>query len=259
MIRESLYFSFANRKSTDFGIYNVSISDGGLYEEQITANKSINEITVRGNDKPYFINVQKEPKTIQLRFSFLETWNDDLIDEVIRWLNVDFYQPLCFSENLDRVYYAMPLDGINLIHNGLKHGYLNLTMRCDSPYSYSHDQVTEWYDFTTGNPFKKDILTIENYGHFPIKPEIWIQKVGDGDLTINNLSYANNKEFKFTGLKDGEELYVDCENEYIETNLPDTYRYDDFSDNYLELDYGNNVLKVTGSAKLKFGYRFIFS
>jgi len=254
MLRESLYFSFANRKSIDFGIYNVGISDG-LFEEQISYNKTINEKRVRGNDKPYFIDITREPKQFQLRFAFDDTFNDDLIDEILRWLNVDFYQPLFFSENIDRVFYAMPIDNINLIHNGLKNGYVNLNMRCDSPYSYSHYKTTHWYDFSSN--LQDKIIQINNKGHFSIKPEIWINKIGDGDIEIIN--YSNGLEtFKLTGLKDQEEIYVDCENEIIETNLPNTYRYDNFNDSYLELVYGKNTLKVVGEAKIKFQYRYIY-
>lgn len=252
MIRESLYFSFAGRKSTDFGIINVSISDG-LFEEQVVSNKTINEVKIRGNDKPYFIDVTKEPKQFQLRFYFEETWNDQLINDVIRWLNVDFYEPLFFSENIDRVFYAMPVDGINLIHNGLKQGYLTLNMRCDSPYSYGHEQVTPWYECDN-----ERMIELDNLGHFPIMPEIWIQKIGDGNISILNYSNGTD-EFKFTGLKNNEELYVDGENEIVETNLPNTYRLDNFSEYYVTLVYGRNTLKVTGDCKIKFRYRYIFS
>jgi phage-related protein len=256
LIRESLYFSFANRKSTDFNIMNVSIQDGAsLYEEQMIANNTINEIYVRGNPKPYFIDTKKDPNSFQLRFAFEDTANDELIDEIVRWLNVDFYQPLYFSEDTSRVFYVMPVNGVSFIHNGLKQGYLNLTMRCDSPFSYGNDILTSWYDYSLGNT---DLIEITNQGHFNIYPEIWIQKVGNGNLFLNNLT-NRNQEFKFSNLQDGEQLYVDCENQYIETSLANAHRYDDFNDNYLELVYGKNRLVVTGNAKLKFRYRYIYS
>lgn len=235
---------------------NISISDSAsLYEEQVVANKTINEYAVRGNPKPYFVDVKKDPLTFQLRFAFYDTVDDDLIDEVIRWLNVDFYQPLYFSEDIDRVFYAMPVNDISFIHNGLKQGYLNLTMRCDSPFSYGNDILTNWYDYSSTNT---DLIEITNLGHFNFYPEVWIQKIGDGDLTINNLT-NQNQEFKFSNLQDGEQLYVDCANQYIETSLANTYRYDDFNDNYLEIVYGKNRLLVTGNAKLKFRYKYNYS
>ena len=254
MIRESLYFSFAGRKSTDFGILNVGI-DGGLYEEQLTANTSINEVYVPGNDTPYYIGEKKDPLQFQLRFHFEEGYNDRLIDEIIRWLKIDVnpYEPLFFSENIDRVFYAKIVDSISLIHNGLKQGYINLTVRCDSPYTYSQYKVTPWHK-STGSL----MVELGNRGHFPVQPQIWIQKVGNGNISISNISNGN-EEFKFTNLLDKEELYIDCKEKIIDTNLPGVYRYDNFNDNFISLPYGKHTLQITGKANVKFQYRYIYS
>jgi predicted phage tail component-like protein len=249
MIRESLYFSFAGRKSTDFPIANVSLGSG-LYEESLTSIKSIVETSTVNNDTPYFQRVKREPKSFQLRFAFFEPWNEDMIDDIVRWLDVDYYEPLFFSENLDRIYYAMFVDDIKQIHNGLKQGYLNLNVRCNSSVSYSTNKSTNW--------IQDNFIEIDNLGHKSTLPKIWIEKIGDGDISISNIS-NNNEEFKFTKLLDKEIIYVDCENEIIKTNIENEWRYDNFNDNYLELVYGKNLLKVNGNAKLKFEYRYKFS
>jgi predicted phage tail component-like protein len=134
MIRESLYFTFAGRKSSDYGIMNVSIA-AGLYEESFMANRTIKEIYIRGKDNPYHQEVAREPKSFQVTFAFEDTWDDDLINEVARWLDVEYYQPLIFSEEQEKVYYVMPVNDSTITHNGLKQGYLTLTFRCESPYS----------------------------------------------------------------------------------------------------------------------------
>lgn len=274
MISESLYFNFAGRKSTDFNIMNINVQPTSMYTEPVIANKTINEIYVKGNDIPYFVYTKKDPLTLQLSFAFEDTWDDTLIDEVIRWLNVDFYQPLYFSEDINRIFYVMPVNGVNLIHNGLKEGYLTLTMRCDSPFTYSPEIITPWYNCldSTGGTFispyqwvdtsdssSGTIIEFYNNGHYSLYPEIWIQKTNeDGDISIFNLTNKNT-EFKFTNLQKDEELYIDCENQYMETSLVNTYRYDAFNDNYLELVYGKNTLMVTGNVNLKFRYRYIYS
>lgn len=56
-------------------------------------------------------------------------------------------------------------------------------------------------------------------------------------------------------LKD-ETIYIDNENEYIETDLEDTYRYNEFNDNFLKLVRGKNILKISGKCKIKFRYYF---
>ncbi|PKR82602.1 distal tail protein Dit [Heyndrickxia camelliae] len=252
MIRESLYFSFAERKSTDFGIYNVSISEG-LFQENFISNRTIQEVKIRGNDKPYFFEVTKEPISFQLSFSFLDTWDDNKLREVARWLNVGFYQPLFFSEDIDRVYYCMPIESTNLIHNGLKQGYLTLTMRCDSPFAYGHDIVTQWYDCSTSS----QIIEIDNLGDLDILPEIDIVKVGDGNVSITNLSRANSQT-RLTGLKNGEEIYLNGDNQLIETNLPNTYRFENFNDYYLPFYYGKNRIQISSGCKVRFQYKYKF-
>ncbi|MED3562239.1 phage tail protein [Bacillus xiapuensis] len=270
MIRESLYFTFAGIKSTEFGIWNVSISDG-LYSEPFMASRSINEVKIRGRDKPYPFEVNKEPLSFQLSFLFSEGWDDELISKVQSWLDVDFYQPLSFSENLIKVYYAMPVDTSELTHNGIKQGYITLTMRCDSPYSYSRDIVSPWYksvhinggSFITpylwsDNETKYDkSLEIINKGDKDILLEIFIEKNGDGDITVINTSRANSV-MKFTSLLDGEKIHIDGENQIIESNLPNIWRYDDFNDFYLPLYKGKNVIQVEGDCLIKFQYRYKF-
>ncbi|MDH6674229.1 hypothetical protein M2277_004921 [Paenibacillus sp. LBL] len=99
------------------------------------------------------------------------------------------------------------------------------------------------------------VIQFENAGDYTLKPEMWITKVGNGDISIVNMT-DNNREFKFTGLIDGETVYLHNEREYIETSLALVYRYDNFNDNFLELLRGINVLRVNGDAKIQFRYQF---
>lgn len=271
MIRESLYFMFDNIKSTDFNITNVSISDG-LYEEHLFARRTIVEEKIRGRDKPYFVEIQKEPLSFQMRFIFNDKWDDELIFKVVQWLDVDYYKPLSFSENMDVIFYAMPVDDIAVIHNGLKQGYVTLNIRCDSPYSYSPVQVSPWYEckLLEGGTFISPgqwvangedvgtIIELNNLGQHLIKPEMWIQKIGNGNVIIRNHSYGS-EEFILTNLINGEMVYLNGENEIIESNLTRINRYNDFNDNYLTFSYGINRLLVEGDCKIRFKYQYKFS
>lgn len=105
------------------------------------------------------------------------------------------------------------------------------------------------------NFFFEPVLVFDNKGDLNCKPEIWITKVGNGDFSIQNITH-NNEEFKFTGLLDGETVYVDNENQDIETTLAVTYRYKDFNNNYLDFPSGKNVLRVSGNANIKLRYQF---
>jgi hypothetical protein len=99
------------------------------------------------------------------------------------------------------------------------------------------------------------IIHYDNKGDINLRPEIWITKIGNGDLSIINTT-KGNEEFKFTGLLDQETVYVNGDREQIETSLAATYRYENFNDNYLELLPGVNVLRVIGNANIKFRHQF---
>lgn len=252
MIKSSVNFYYAGKSASDYGIYNINI-DGKLFQEPFIATRNIKEVVTRFNPKPYFQNIIYEPLIFDLSFAFLDTWNDNKIREVARWLSPDYYQPLYFEETPNKIYYCIPINSIDIIHNGLKQGYLTLTFRCDAPWAYSPFYTTEVYDYSTNTD--GIVLSLSNDGDLPLRPEVWITKVGDGDISIINQS-NNNTEFKFVGLVDGEVVYVDNENEYITSSLSGVYRYSNFNDNYLELVLGANNLLIVGNCKLQFRYRF---
>ena len=245
---QALNFSYDGKKSVDYGIINVNYSTG-LYEETFLPERNIIETKVRENKKPYFQGLEYSPLTLKLKFAFTDTWNDNKIREIARWLgNQEYYKPLYFDNDINRIFYCIYVGEPKIIHNGLKQGYLEIEMRCDSPYSYSSFYTSELYT----SPAQ---IKITNGGDTSIYPEISITKIGAGDLSIVNQTNGN-QEFKFTSLVDAESLYVDCENEYIETDLSGTYRYDNFNNNYLELVTGENTLNITGDCSIQFRYRF---
>jgi phage-related protein len=143
---EGIHFSYAGIKSSDMGLINVKI-DGGLFEEPFLPQRKIEEISIRGKDKPYFQEVRLEPLSFELSFAFEDTYDEKKIREVARWLCQPYYQPFYTIDNPDRIFYCMVEGDSKLIHNGLKQGYITLTMRCDSPYSYSPKYTKENMNF----------------------------------------------------------------------------------------------------------------
>lgn len=184
-IRESLYFIFDNQLSTSFGIVSVSVSTG-MSEEPFLASRTINETRVRGNNKPYFTSVTQDPLTFTLTFAFQNGFDSNQLRAVSRWLSVEYYKPLQFSDNLDRVYYAM-LSGDSVLTHVAGQGYVTLTMRCDSPYSYSPAFLSPIYNLSS-NPTEGTNIKITNLGDVSVYPEIYIDKVGNGEVEIINNS-----------------------------------------------------------------------
>lgn len=261
MIKSSEYFIFDGQSSVDHGIMNVNI-ESGMLEEPFLSERNIIESKIRGRAKPYFQGVEQVPLTFDLSFAFEESWSEEKIRDISRWICVDSYRELKFSDNLNRIFYAMYVGSPILVHNGLSSGYVTLSFRCDGPFSYSPQYSSTEYDFSSNDVDGTEIDFVNN-GDLECHPEVWITKVGNGNVSIVNATNGG-QEFKFTSLLDTEELYIDCENEQIESILPDInggdplvqYRYDNFNDNYLEVVRGVNKLTVFGNCKIKFRYSF---
>ncbi|MCX2884806.1 MULTISPECIES: phage tail domain-containing protein [Bacillus] len=247
MFREKMYFMYNGRRSTDFGIVNCSVDDG-LFREEFLSSRSINETSVAGIDIPHFEGVKREPRQLKLRFWMSESWDEKKISEIVDWLDVDYYQPLSFMPE-DYVYYCLPVDVTEIVHNGLKEGYLELNMRCDSPYKYS--------PITSLHQIVDDYKTVEirNTGRIKITPEITIVKKGNGDITLSNLSNFNGKPLTITNLEDGETIMIDGEYETIQSDKYGNSRYKNCNEEYLWLVYGVNRVKVEGGCHITFTYQ----
>jgi len=110
--------------------------------------------------------------------------------------------------------------------------------------------------FTTPDIYPQNDIIFVNNGDINCKPEIYIEKVKNGDFSIVNLSNSGI-EFKFIGLLDEEELEISNEYEIINTSLVATYRYDNHNGNFLNLlPYSVNNLRVIGTAKFYFKYQY---
>jgi len=252
MIKESLYFILNGRKSIDFKLINVNTSSG-LMEESMMGTRSIVEQKVNGNPIPYLTRVEKEPNTLPpLNFCFEEPWNDDLIEEICDWLDLDQYGTLAFSENLNRIFKVIPIESPSMIHNGLKQGYFTITFRCDSPYTYS-PIIQPIFDFSKQ---EENTFEIFNRGRSEIKPYMEIIKIGDGSIQITN-SLKPNSPFILKNLKDKEKITIHSKNTIIESSLG-IERYADFNNIYLSLPYGKNRFKIQGKCILKFQYEYMY-
>ena len=247
MYKSSLYFTFNGENSTDYGIINCSV-ESGLYEEQFLSSREIIITNVRDRDEPYFQTKKLSPRVLDVTLAFEDDITSDKLRALGRLFNQDYYCPMIFSEDLDKIYYVMYQGNPSLFHTGIN-GYVKFQLLCKSPYIYTSEYLSEIYTII-------DSGTIEftNSGDVDLYPEIEIVKVGNGDLSIVNLS-SGAYEFKFTGLVDGEVLYIDNENEDLISSLGIS-RFGNFNDNYLYLKWGVNQLSITGSCTIQFRNKF---
>lgn len=247
-IKDSLCFSYDNIYSYDMGIINVNVEQG-MVNEPFLANSRVNEVKIRGNDTPYFQDLETSSLTLTLTFAFVDAITEVEKRNVAKWLRQNQYKDLYFTNNTDRIFRCICINGSDFIHNCNNQGYITIQMKCDSPYSYSGTYISPVYSCSgTTN------IQLENAGDVDLFPEISILKSGAGDIQIYNQTNGNEL-FEFTGLSDNEDLYIDNEKEVIVTDIIGTYRYSNFNDNYLKLVYGVNNLQVVGDADIQFRYK----
>lgn len=138
---EGIHFYYDGVYSVDMGLLNCTI-DGGMFEETFLPTMEIVETKVAGRDKPYYQSTELEPLEFELTFAFEHGYDERKIREVAKLFFQPYYKPFYTVDNPNRIFYCKPNGDSKLIHNGAKQGYITLTMRCESPYSYTQKVTT---------------------------------------------------------------------------------------------------------------------
>ncbi|MEK4008327.1 phage tail domain-containing protein [Paenibacillus sp. FSL H3-0333] len=252
-IAESVYFTFNGVNSKRYGIINCSM-ESGLIEEQFYSERSLERKRVKGNEIPYLQDVVDEPLKLKVTFAFENPWDDENIRAVARWLRQPYFSEMSFSEEPNKIYFVMYTGNATLLHNSLKQGVVTLEFENISQYIYSPVYMSQQYDISTNTSAGTDIIYI-NEGDVDDTPDIEIVKVGNGDVSIVNYS-DEGREFKVVGILNGETVLIDTENEEIESSIPNTYRYENVTTEYIKFPRGSNKIKIYGTCKIQFKSRF---
>jgi len=265
-ISESLIFSFNNQLSTDYGVINCHVDTNGLYSEDFISSIELKEITTRRSPKPYYVQKKPLPRILNLTIAFENSFDEDKLRSVRRWLSQDGYKPMSFDSIPDYIFYCTLIDSTPLLHSG-NMGYINCIFRCSDPYKYSPQYLSDIYDLSS-NPSSGTTIIFTNLGDIPCQPQISLLKVNDGDISIINNS-DSGKEFKLSSLldsdgveipssslKNNEDLFIDSENEEITSSIPDTYRLNNLTGDFISLPRGVNNLQIFGTCKIQFRHQF---
>jgi len=253
---DSIHFTYNGVHSETMGIYLVRLG-GGLYKTPFLAEQEIISETVPGVDTPYFYGLKRTPLKLSLTLASVDSafWTFEKRREVASWLDNGAFAEFYTADQEDKRFFLLYEGGIDLTTNGSQEGYVEVQFRHISPYTYSPVQH-RFNDFSAIS--SPAAFTFDNKGDAELYPQsLTIRKFGAGNLSILNNS-DGGREFKFTGLVDGETLVIENDVRRIFTSLPNTYRYDAFNGNYLKLVYGVNQLLITGACSLEWHYRYAF-
>jgi phage-related protein len=227
--------------------------DGGLQAEPFASSRSIREQRIKGNDRPYFMGIDREPLDFTVSFAFQDSWDNERIGEVAKWLlSPRYYAPMIFAGDMDRIFYCLCVDSPELIHNCLREGYIQLRFRCADAFTYTpvYEEIVD----LSNNSIDGTTYTFNNLGHEVCKPEVSIYKITNGDVSIANLS-DGNAEMKLLGLLDRETVTIDCDNRTVTSDISLTNRYGSLRGDYLALPVHHNHLRIKGKCVVKFKYQ----
>ena len=248
-IKDDLYFVYNGINSEDLGIINVSVEEIWV-DEPFLATRTVNSLHIKNKDRPYFMGVSKEPLRLSLTFAFESEWDEDLIQEVAKLFHVNYYKPLYFSENEDRIFYCMYDGDPRILHYKLKQGYIQMELICNDICAYSRMKEVQYEDLTGTN----NNVTFINRGHLDIYPEI-ILKTNNINISINNTT--TGKILTMTDISIGEEIYIDNDNEIITTDhLTIEHRYYNHNNIFLKMNPNRNNLILNGINDIYFKWRF---
>ena len=253
-IVESLYFMYDGISSITQGLINCSVGKSGLSTEPLVAEIEIRESSTRYNDRPFFQGLTRKPLIIPVQFAFLEPWDDEKLKETTRWLCQTYYKEMYFSDNPNKRYYTIANANPELVHNSLRQGYINIQFRNIDAFNYSPIFLSSLFDLSS-NPLTGTNIEFINNGDFPCKPIISFKKIGDGDISIVNLS-DGGKELKITSLLNNEDILINNEYGNIQTSIPNTYRYDNHNGVFLDFIRGINQIQCFGNMTIQFKYQF---
>jgi phage-related protein len=252
---EYLTLNFDGKSSSDFGIICANGSGNSLYEDLFVANKSINEDTTPDQPIPYFKSVSFSPIEFPpLTLYWTSGFNEQGLQLVKQWLNKKTYSEFFFEEYPIRHYFGILYADNSLNHNGIGQGFATIKIRCNSPYAYSPGITNQ---NLLNIPSEGKNIVIENKGDIEMYPYLQFTKIGDGNFSILNLTDGGNI-FSLTDLKDNEMITVDGDNEDIETDIPNTYRFENHNGIFLKCPVGRNRLFIQGECKLKYYYRYVY-
>lgn len=253
-MRESMQFTYDGVSSEDMGVRIIS-SGSGLFQETFLPNRTIIETKAAQREKPYFQRVESAPLSFSLSI-FIEEWAArDNLRQIARWLFQDYYKPLFFDSNPERIYYAIVEGDSTLTHNGAREGYINLEFRCDSPYTYSPLQHMRDIQVRGSSS-----LVVHNDGDLPIKFTVSLtKKLPLGDVSIGLLGKGEKMTIK--NLQNNEEILIDSENEELISDLQvlNIFRYEDHNGVWLELPVGVSTFDFTGNfdAQIEYEMRYL--
>ena len=158
-MKQAIQFMFDDVSSESMGVF-IAWNSSGLFEELFLPERSIIEKKIPNRAKPYFFGVDVEPLSFPVSI-VIQEFTEEKRRRVARWLFQDYYKPLVFDSDPNRYFKAILEGSSEFVHNG-QEGYIEINIRCDSPYGYSFEKTREKIPMRNDNMGKTVKLKLDN-------------------------------------------------------------------------------------------------
>ena len=238
-------FLYKGIESDDYDVFLCQVG-----KSNITGNilsQTLNSEKSRNNNKSSLYDINKE----NLRFSINVTsrnWTNTVKNNILKWFCDDekTYHPFISRDDETILYYSKQIS-IDKTFFQSPQGYLTIDFECNAPWGFKLPQVNT-YNISSS----PTTITINNPTNC-VKyyyPEIEITLNGTS-VSLKNKS-LDDETMSFSGLTNGETIYLNAERQEILSSLGDNvYRCDKHNGIFLRLIQGNNQIEVTGQCTLK--------
>ena len=158
-----------------------------------------------------------------------------------KWLTI-------VQDDMESFRYKCFISELKLITYGDMPWAFSCRVSCDSPFAYS---LPEEYVYEVNGEKVVSLFNRSSFHGF-YRPKMEISIHGGDSVSIQNLS-DNDRLFEFTSLPGGSSLIITIDNKnQVITNNMDLNLYPYFNMKFMRLVRGDNMLKVTGNATVKF-------
>ena len=247
-------FTYDGISSDEMGVSLIRLNSG-MIDKTYVSRKEILEQFPNNSLYPNFFGIKYQPLT----FSLVFTCENDLMDsdkmyKIANWLCQNEYKPFISADNPSIQYYCMAINQASFMTNGLNQGYFELEFRCRDGFGWTVPTVDE-YDFTgiSSTP----TIQLTNYSNVLdyVYPELEFELTGSNTgLSLINVNDAG-REFKFTGLDVGDEVYIDNQKRIILSTLTDNV-FSKFNKKFFRLKKGVNNIQLSGECILRIRKQF---
>lgn len=226
---------------------DVDFQAGEIIEDRLTARyDALTYGVVQNGALTYTLVFGANMQSLDA-YSHLDRYD---VEAIAAWLighNERKWLMIC-QKDMETVRFKCLISGLKLITYGDLPWAFSCTVSCDSPFAYT---MPYEYEYDVNGELHGRLFNRSSYNGY-YKPKMIITLNGDENLSIINES-DGNRTFSFTNLPTANSLViqVDNQNQIITDNM-DLNIYPNFNKKFMRLVRGDNNLKMTGRAKIKF-------